>query len=249
MKPDLEKVMQEHISSLPKVIQRLLLGDEWKRWVGDVVKKNNLNLDQASSLEAEIFVFLIGMNNIFDLRKGIQSELNIPVSQVNDIMIDINDMIVEPLKHRLMEATDNGEAIGQAPASIAESIALKEKEEEILDRQKVLSAIEEADHAPGVGVYVPKPKNVQPIAEAQISSGASEKSPAIEPPHNVIASRPIPAPGEVKKEPVNIFEAKTQSVVAPEPKRAVASVPSHDAEKPQTKQPPASSDPYREPIE
>jgi hypothetical protein len=175
MNPEFQKKVEEQINQLPDQIKKLILGNEWKQWVGQIVKKNTLNLDQASSLESEIFVFLIGLVGIFDLRKSIQTELNIPVSKVNDIMIDINDMIVEPLKQKLIAITDEDEIKENAPASIAQHVILQEKEEEILDRQKVLNDIENINHAPDAGVYVPKSnltnemdreiKNVQPIVE------------------------------------------------------------------------------------
>lgn len=178
--------------------------------MGNIVKKNTLNLDQASSLEAEVFIFLIGLAGIFDLRKAIEKELAIPASKVNDIMIDINDMIVEPLKQKLMNITsDEDDSPKGVPASIATHIQLAKKEEEILDRQKILDEIEQSNHSPEVGVFTPDKNliiNVQPVSkDAQINSAKANP---------MLASvTPVTKPAApIQKAPENIFEAKTQGV-------------------------------------
>ncbi len=247
MNPDLQKSIEEQINGLPSPIKALVLGNEWKTWVGSIVKKNSLNLDQASSLESEVFVFLIGLVNVFDLRKSIQTELNLPVSKVNDIMIDINDMIVEPLKRKLIEATEGEEEVTM-PEPLAAHINLAKKEEEIMDRQKILSEIESSQHAPGVGVYTPQDmRKIEPIAQNAQISPAKEKvliTPAPQAAAQPVAEKPIAAAAAAPK-PASIFEAKTSGVVAPTSIRTTAVI----AEKPAPKPAPApSSDPYREPI-
>jgi hypothetical protein len=241
MNPDNQKKITDQINSLPKEIQNIILAGDWKQWVGNIVKKNTLNLDQASSLEAEIFIFLIGLAGIFDLRKSIEVELRVPVSKVNDIMIDINDMIVDPLKQKLIDSTD-GEDEFVTPTSlpIIKHIALEKKQEEILDRQTVLNDIEEARHAEGVGVYIPEHSQperlvekklihinqVQPIVQnAQVNSAKANPMLA-----NVI---PVAKPAVlVQKAPENIFEAKTQGLVVPASTRSVG----------------GGTDIYREPV-
>jgi hypothetical protein len=223
--PEFKKTIEAQLNQLPKKIKDIILAGEWKQWVGNIVKKNTLNLDQASSLEAEIFIFLIGLAGIFDLRKAIEKELAIPVSKVNDIMIDINDMIVEPLKQKLMDATSDEEDEPKGvPAAIAKHIELGKKEEEILDRQKILDEIEQNNHSPEVGVFTPDKSyftpsiNVQPIAQnAQVNSAKANPMLA-----NVI---PVTKPAmPVQKAPENIFEAKTQGVVASESTRSAVVV-------------------------
>lgn len=268
MNPDNQKAIAQQIESLPDEIKKLVLGDEWKQWVGNIVKKNTLNLDQASSLEAEIFTFLIGLVGVFDLRKNIEKELAIPVSKVNDIMIDINNMIIDPLKQKLIEGTEKeDEYVTPTTTPLVKHIELAKKQEEILDRQKVLNDIEEAGHAEGVGVYVPQPtqpgamvekklihiSQVQPIAkDAQITQ--VPQNPLIA--ANVVVpiaktvqyvqptATPVLVPNASVVKPANIFEAKTQGVVAPQSVRTsavVAPIPPRPASS-------AGTDPYREPV-
>jgi hypothetical protein len=218
--PQFQKAIQDQLATLPEMIKDIILADEWKHWVGNIVKKNTLNLDQASSLESEIFVFLIGLVSIFDLRSSIQTELNIPVSKVNDIMIDVNDMIVEPLKQKLITATEENEELGK-PAVIRKEVTSDIRSQagvQVDERKKILDAIEETNHAPGIGVYIPKDKNlVEPIA----------------------STTAISAPVVVVK-PSSIFESKMAEVVAVKHEHIVA-----PADKAGTSK---GSDVYREPI-
>lgn len=264
--PDFKNVIEEQLAALPQTIKTLILGDEWKQWVGNIVKKNTLNLDQASSLEAEIFTFLIGLVGIFDLRKSIEKELAIPVSKVNDIMIDINDMIVEPLKQKLIEGTEKeDEYVSSAALPIMKHIELTKKQDEILDRQKVLDDIEAVGHAEGVGVYVPQTaqpgamvekklvhiNQVQPIVkDAQITQvpqnpmiAANTVVPIAKTVQYVQPTvTPVVAANVAAVKPTNIFEAKTQGVVAPQSVRTSAVV------APVSNDKSTGPDPYREPV-
>ncbi|MEN9647814.1 MAG: hypothetical protein RLY57_618, partial [Candidatus Parcubacteria bacterium] len=59
MNPDNQKAITQQIESLPEEIKALILGDEWKHWVGNIVKKNTLNLDQASSQPLHLVVLSV----------------------------------------------------------------------------------------------------------------------------------------------------------------------------------------------
>ncbi len=192
-----QAALDAKFAQLPLAIQELISDGEWKKWVGEIAKRNGLMIDQAGELETEIFILMIGMQSTSDLENNLHNSAGIPKEKIPQLLSDVNTEIIQRLKSKLMAEVGPEEKVISAP----ETTVGPEH------RDAILAEIEkptESEH----GVFSnPNIITVTPVAPATIE-------------------KPItvpPTPIKVEPLPANILETKMTAVVKSVPETAPAS--------------------------
>lgn len=255
--------IEKKFKELPATIQDLILSADWKNWVGNISKKNHLNLDQAATLESEVLFFMLGASSTIDMRKTLTREMNLSETAATQVMTDINDQIIDRLKQTLIEETvDKLGMEKEIPFNDSKPI-YDSLSNTIEHRDQILADIEKHAALPKdkpVGVYTPKPK-VEPILDSlpkenlpSLSTFATPKpivppSPTPSPSTSPIStSVPIPKPNPQapsimdNKFAGTVKTGVSEQKVSLEPAKTETSKPQEKISAPKT----YSVDPYRE---
>lgn len=222
---EMDKEIKNRVASLPKIIRDIILNEEWKQWVGHISKKNTLNLDQAATLEHLVLLFMIGMLSKADLRSFIENEIKPGVAVTNNLIVDINDYIIEPLKKKLIDETVFG--VKPVVKHAEDKVPIFNSYKNTLEhRDDILAEIEKPSlHTTNIGVRIPKPvtnpdashvvvdkiiEHPQASGPEKIASKLPENLPAIEPEMEPVKMSEVPK--------VSIIEKKLGIVPKEEPK-------------------------------
>lgn len=209
---EMDKEIKNRVASLPKLIRDIILNEEWKQWVGHISKKNTLNLDQAATLEHLVLLFMIGMLSKADLRSFIEEEVKPGVAVTNNLIVDINDYIIEPLKKKLIDETVFGVTPTEKHAE--DKVPIFNSYKNTLEhRDEILAEIERPSTHP-VGVYTPKKPEATPASPVvdKILTNNIEKAaekPVEKLPGNLPSLAPEQEPAKLSESPqVSIIEKK-----------------------------------------
>lgn len=209
---EMDKEIKNRVASLPKIIRDIILNEEWKQWVGHISKKNTLNLDQAATLEHLVLLFMIGMLSKADLRSFIENEIKPGVEVTNNLIVDINDYIIEPLKKKLIDETVFG--VKPVVKHAEDKVPIFNSYKNTLEhREEILAEIEKPSmHTTNIGIRIPKHPEVPTVSVNSIVDKIIEKVPekiANKLPENLPAIEPEMEPVKMSDVPkVSIIEKK-----------------------------------------
>jgi hypothetical protein len=129
---NIEEIVRERLESLPDIIKGSIKTSDWENKIREISKKNNLLLDQAFILERSVFMFILALISLDDLKRTLRTELKINSQGVENIILEIENDVLLPIKQHIVEFMDSEDQ---------ESVEEK-KPEESLDRESILKEIE-----------------------------------------------------------------------------------------------------------
>jgi hypothetical protein len=101
MDSELQKNAQETFNALPKDIQEVIFADDYKRILGEIVKKYSLTNDQLDKLENETTLILMGVIVRSYYPFNLESELGLDEDTAQAIANDITDTVFAEVKASL----------------------------------------------------------------------------------------------------------------------------------------------------
>ncbi|MCE9643812.1 hypothetical protein K8Q93_00995 [Candidatus Parcubacteria bacterium] len=234
-------ILKENFDKLPKLVQDAILGADVSEAVQAIGKKRALLLDQVGNLETEVMLLLVGLADSEEFPDNLEKNLGVDSFVAQDIVTDVNELILEPIKARMIEDTTEAEDEG----IITRDSLLREIENPSPSRfrlepsqnfslaethnSKVLGRSEEnvKPAEPRVGEIAALPLTIDPSHELAAPAAA----PVVTEPPVIPVIAPVP-PITPPASPIT-QAPRTITEIRPEPK-------------PETRR---SVDPYREPIE
>jgi len=242
MNEETKALLKEKFDALPSTVQEAILGTRVSEAVQAIGKKRSLLIDQVGSLETEVMLLLVGLSDTEEFPDNLRENLEVSSSQAEEITGDVNDMILEPIRQRMLEATE-------------------EEDETTLTRESILREIE----SPSPARFTTAP--AASLAETHNDKVLGKGSPDEVPVHTEpLASLPLPidpshelsAPAALVAEIAPVVEtsiAPTPAPPAPPIIPVAPSIPITQAPRTVTEIKPAQPekrrtiDPYREPLE
>lgn len=236
------KALKEKFGDVPPRVESAFLSVDPDEKLKEVAEEYNLHIDQGGDLQDEVLNIISGETKPKDFKKNIRKHLSVSKEEAEEITRDIDEMIFSPMKEELKKDLQE---------------TADEEEEEELDRDKLISEIEDPPPA--------KPRTKQDKSTTQRKTqkeesieklqGKTEESEKTQPPQKEEGAEQTHS----NKAEKDIFEQKiknetvTQSANGnegeenePEKEEANNKNKEKTDEKTQTQY---EKDPYREPIE
>ena len=103
---------------MPPAVRRYVADGGYTKVAKGIMNKYALHIDQATILEREIMLLLIGVETPSDFASALVSEAAIPVDTLHNIVSDINQQIFAPLQKQMqLEAQGTDIRPGNLPAA------------------------------------------------------------------------------------------------------------------------------------
>lgn len=125
--------LKEYLAKIPQDIKDIMYSLDYQKLLEEIVKKNNLMIDQAGNLEVETTLVLAGLSPLRDYIDGLEKALEIPREKAEEIAKDVDNFIFKNIRKSLQEINDEDD---QAEYVIEQKIKTE------LDKEKVLFGIE-----------------------------------------------------------------------------------------------------------
>ncbi len=221
MENETEKIIKERLAELPNSIKRAIFKTDIGGAIQRISQRNRLHLDQASNLETEIMLVMLGLEPSDDFVKNLATNLSIDQNFASRLSGEINNEIFNVVKMNMMKEEEK-----EAGPSSLRPTTIEPKPAEI-SREEVLKEIEN-----------PPKIEVSPLSKILQEKIASQpiKSPSNLPAEKIVtpptpkqeqktdqeipSNLPIKQPEQhliTKQEPVASVVPTTISTVSPKP--------------------------------
>ncbi len=234
---DFNNSVAQVMKSLPSAIQEFIRQERYTAVAKNLMTKYGLHIDQATILERELMLLLMGIENPDEFAAALRDEARLPQEIITGIAKDINEQIFIPLQKEMQQAA-SVQPIQQPTRPIPQP-------------------------APRINVSVPSYQQLKPVVPATVLAPKSSSSlhdvvqqvtarPVVsaKPDHLLplgepeTQGAPLPPkmimPSAMNLAPMPIRPNHLVNLLAPKPAPKV---------EPPPPTVPYSSDPYREPIE
>lgn len=107
---ELDKVLQERFATLPKVVQDAITSADVEQHLRELANTHKLHLDQWETLEDQVMLTLLGLQDSDNLAHQIEVEVGIPKETAMTLANDISQVVFEPIRQELERQLDNPDA-------------------------------------------------------------------------------------------------------------------------------------------
>lgn len=97
--------LAEKYRVLPQVLKDFLISEKLDMILNEIIKKNNLLLDQAGILENEVVLVVLGDTKAEDFPKRLRRETNIGQEKLNKLIRDVNEKVFKEIRASLREGS------------------------------------------------------------------------------------------------------------------------------------------------
>jgi hypothetical protein len=125
--------LKEYLAKIPQDIKDVMYSLDYQKLLGEIVKKNNLMIDQAGSLEVETTLVLAGLSPLREYIDNLKKELEISREKAEEIAKDIDNFIFKNIRKSLQELNREDDET---------EYLIEQKVKEGLNKEKLLFGIE-----------------------------------------------------------------------------------------------------------
>ncbi len=139
--------LKEQINNLPADVREAIISVDYQTKLQEITKRQKLLIDQASKLEMETTLVMIGLEPLSDFIGNLQRELSIPDTRAKEIAVDVSESIFKPIRESLHSMNTDYENEESEQEKNAEPMAPKftNSNEANLNRDQILREIENPD--------------------------------------------------------------------------------------------------------
>ena len=120
----LAQMIRDQFGKLPKVVQDAISSADVEKHLRDLATKHKLHLDQWETLENQVMLTLLGIQDSDDLKNNIKNEVVVPDEVAQELTDDISANVFEPVRAQLeQELADKTSAPAPAAVTVAEPVA------------------------------------------------------------------------------------------------------------------------------
>lgn len=84
---------------------------DYEKHIYDIAKKYNLNTEQTSEFESDTTLVMLGQIHPDDYSKELIDDLNLPIDKINEIIQDVNEKILKPIRDLLKKNFEEDDRI------------------------------------------------------------------------------------------------------------------------------------------
>jgi hypothetical protein len=123
------QLILERFRELPKIVQEAIVNSGWENKIRIIAQKNNLVIGDASILESNTFLVMLGIISPKNYLSTLKDELKLPDEILDSIVNSVEDEIFKDIKEKLVE-------IGNDSKEDPEFISVeKEKKDTIMEKK------------------------------------------------------------------------------------------------------------------
>jgi len=115
---DYEKLIADRMAELPQVVQDAITSADVAKRLRELATTHLLHLDQWESLENEVRMTLLGINDSADLEKNIAKKVGVTAEVAQSLTDDISTVIFEPIREELERQLDHPDAQAKVESDI-----------------------------------------------------------------------------------------------------------------------------------
>src|SRR3989344_6758561 len=104
--PTLEDDIKQVLAEVPPPIRAYFASGKVETVAKDLMKKNQLHIDQGAIVEREIILLLLGLKDPTEFTQALAQEAQLDQQTVNGIVQDVNDQIFVPLREEMQKRGD-----------------------------------------------------------------------------------------------------------------------------------------------
>ncbi len=235
MDEETQKIIEEQMKILPTDVKAAIISVDYKNKLQEITERQKLMIDQAGKLEMETTLVMIGLEPLADYIANIGRELELSESRAKEIAMDVSEHIFKPIRESLQKMNDNPEIEENAEEGSEEEIRFTNSNEETLNRDQILSEIE--NPIPNRQSVIKEEETGNKIEIRPLSEVEIRKNPEIQ----------IVPGEEVKDNNLNILETKMSGATISN-KQNIEAKPEIKLPEIAEKKVSRNNDPYREPI-
>ncbi len=129
------QLILERFRELPKVVQEAIVNSGWENKIRNIAQKHNLVIGDASILESNTFLVMLGIISPKDYFSTLKNELKLPEEILNDIVNSVEEEIFKEIKEKLIE-------IGNEPNEETDIMDVNIEPKDTISEKKLLSPTE-----------------------------------------------------------------------------------------------------------
>ncbi len=129
------QLILERFRELPKVVQEAIVNSGWENKIRIIAQKNNLVIGDASVLESNTFLVMLGIISPKDYLSTLKEELKLPDEILDDIANSVEEEIFKDIKEKLVE-------IGSEQSEEADAVDVITEQKDTIAEKKLLSPTE-----------------------------------------------------------------------------------------------------------
>lgn len=103
MDPGVQKIFKEQFQKLPPELKAAITASDLRQKLFVLTQKYRLHIDKAATLENEVVMVLMGMEDPEEFVRNIERELGIDASSAQALAKDVSEQIFHPIRTRLDE--------------------------------------------------------------------------------------------------------------------------------------------------
>jgi hypothetical protein len=244
MDNETKKKIFDQYQRLPVALQQAIMSADLPTHFQEITDKYNLLLDQASALETETLLILLGFEPYSKITENLERELIIPINKANEIAREVDEQILQKVRAHLIG--------GQTEETIP-----TKKETYQVPVEKEITTLKQAMSVDAVGDK-DATFELKPILEkGKISTPATTIPPKIEatkidnfavPNEKTFTTKIQPSVSTALPNNNNFLSAKLQNTVVTNPERVPLNTTEGIKSVNKTPNEPKKFDPYREPL-
>ncbi len=201
-----DKLIEEHLASLPEPIKKAIASFDWAREVFDIGRKHNMHIDRIGELQTEVMLVVLGLISPRDF----QTELMERIEPNHDIAIEVSDEVNKRVFIRIREFMKKYYEDDGTPKAVAEPPdAIKSAEKKVLNGAGIRL---EGDPEPEPAKITMGPASISSEEDGIISLGSYDDSdsaaptPKIDPIVQKVAQ--TMEKQEVRPSPITVIKAE-----------------------------------------
>ncbi|HRY30818.1 MAG TPA: hypothetical protein P5328_00260 [Candidatus Paceibacterota bacterium] len=123
------QIIIERFRALPKSIQEAIVNSHWEQKIRIIAQKNNLVIGDASVLETETFLVMLGITSPRDYMNKLRQELNLSPEVLSKIVNSVEEEIFQNIKQQLIELEEEEKKAEEAAKKAVEQGSSRENSE------------------------------------------------------------------------------------------------------------------------
>jgi hypothetical protein len=110
MNPDLQEEIKRRLDALPQVVRDAIANIDVQKQMRAVSDNHDLHIDQWASLEKEVMLTLLGIQESQDLPQHIQKAIGVSAEEADNLAKDIGVIVFEPIREELERQLEHPDA-------------------------------------------------------------------------------------------------------------------------------------------
>jgi len=98
---EIKKSIVERFNNLQPEIQKAIMDPDYEQHVYNIAKKYNLSTEQTEEFESDTTLVMLGQIHPNDYNETLVDDLNLPADKINEIVNDVNEKILKPIRDLL----------------------------------------------------------------------------------------------------------------------------------------------------